>query len=228
MAPRTRILALWLVVAAIAAAIAVPLWGPLRGAWQCYWLHETGAREPAQVMHKLEGATFALLIEEGPHEGKACTADTSEAIFAATGIGDRVEVVYVDWKPGECELSSTIEASAQVLWVISGIVAFLLVGLVALGAFLTRSFTRPVHPARPLALDPGEVRCPACGKSMDEGYLAVLSGIHWRRPGEPMGLPHALAALPGTVGWRRRPALHALRCVPCEIVTFQYGAPRRG
>jgi hypothetical protein len=120
MTPRSRLLTLWLVVGTVAALIAVPLAGPMRVAWQCYWLHENGVREQAEVLHKLETATFALLITEGPHAGEACTADTSLAIFDATELGDVLEVVRLDSRPGECELSSTIEASAQLLWIISG------------------------------------------------------------------------------------------------------------
>jgi hypothetical protein len=223
MTPRSRLLTLWLVVGTVAALIAVPLAGPMRVAWQCYWLHENGVREQAEVLHKLETATFALLITEGPHAGEACTADTSLAIFDATELGDVLEVVRLDSRPGECELSSTIEASAQLLWIISGGFGFALLGILAIGAFLTRSFTRPVYPTRRIGVDPRGVRCPACGKEMDEGYLPVLSGIHWRKLGEPIGLPHALGGLPGTVGWRGRPRLHAFRCMPCEIVMFQYG-----
>lgn len=70
-----------------------------------------------------------------------------------------------------------------------------------------------------------EVRCPACGKVMDEGYTPVLAGLHWRTLGAPVGLPIVLRGLPGTVGRRGRPRLHAFRCVPCEILTLQYGAP---
>jgi hypothetical protein len=227
MTPRSRLLTLWLVVGTVAALIAVPLAGPMRIAWQCYWLHENGVREQAEVMHKLENATFALLITEGPHAGEACTADTSPAIFDATELGDVLEVVHFDSRPGECELSSTIEASAQLLWILSGGLGFALLGILAIGTFLTRSFTRPVYPLRRIAADPRGVRCPACGTEMDEGYLPVLSGIHWRKLGEPIGLPHALGGLPGTVGWRGRPRLHAFRCVPCEIVMFQYGDPPR-
>lgn len=44
---------------------------------------------------------------------------------------------------------------------------------------------------------------------------------------EVVGLPHALAGLPGTVGWRGRPRPHALRCAPCQVITLRYGAERR-
>jgi len=220
---RSRILILWLVLGTLAAVIVLPLSGPLCVAWQCYWLHENGVREQAEVMHKLENATLALHIADGPHAGQGCTADTSLAIFSATQIGDVLEVVYLDSKPGECELSSTIEASAKLLWFISGAVGLMLAGLLVLGIVLTRSFAQPVQPARRMAVDPQKVRCPACDEAMDEGYLPILAGIHWRKPDEPIGLPHALRGLPGTVSWRARPRLHAFRCLPCQIVTFQYG-----
>jgi hypothetical protein len=228
MKPHSKIRVLWLGLAVLLVAIAVPLAGPMRVAWQCYWLHENGIREQSEVLHKLERETLVLHIVEGPHAGETCTADTSPALFAATAVGDRAEVVYVDWKPGECELSSTIEASALLLWVISGGVALLVSLVVAFGIFVTRGLTRVGVPARRIAADPADVCCPACGKCMDEGYLPLVAGIHWRGPGQAIGLPHALGGLPGTVGWRGRPLRHAFRCVPCEIVTFQYGHPRSG
>ena len=227
MTRRSKLVTLWLVLGVLVAAIALPIARPMRVAWRCYWLHENGVREQAEVLHKLENTVFALLITEGPHAGEACTADTSFAIFDATEVGDVLEVVRPDWKLGECELSSTIAASAQLLWVISGGLGFALLGILAIGVFLTRSFTRPQYPTRRIEVDPSDVCCPTCGKQMDEGYLAIIAGIHWRRLGEPIGLPHALGGLPGTVGRSGRPRLHGFRCVPCEIVTFQYGRPPR-
>lgn len=227
MTPRRQVLALWTVIGALLALITVILWSPMRIAWNCYWLHENGAREQARVMAKLQNATFGLMIEEGPHAGESCTADTSFAIWDATEKGTTLEVVYVDWKPGTCELSSTIEASAQVLWSISAVVGLMVLGLLALGVVLQRSFTRPGTPTRRMQVEARDVRCPQCGKGMDEGYVPLLSGLHWRTPGAPVGLPHALRGLPGTVGMRSRPRLHAFRCVPCEILTLQYGDPPR-
>jgi hypothetical protein len=216
----------WLAVAGFAALVCVPLAGPLHTGWRCLILHQSAERERAEVVGRLEHATLALAIVEGAHAGQACTADTSDAIFEATHEGDTLEVVYLDWKPGECELISTLEASAQLLWVVSGTIGLVLACLLAFGVALTRSFTRPVEVARRLPAEPREVRCPACGKQMDEGYVPILAGLHWRRPGQPIGLPHALAGLPGTVGWRGRPRLHAFRCAPCEILTLQYGDAR--
>lgn len=227
MEPRRKVLVLWCVIGGLVAALLLPLARPLGVAWRCYQLHENAPREQARVLHRFEeNASFALLIEAGPHAGEACTADTSAEIFAATEEGQGLEVVYVEWKPGSCELASTIAASARLLWIIAGGLATVVASLLLLGVFLHRSFTRPVHPPRRMDAPPGEVRCPACGKAMDEGYVPLLAGVHWRRLGEPIGLPHALGGLPGTVGRRGRPRLHAFRCVPCEILTLQYGAAR--
>jgi hypothetical protein len=224
---RRNVWIVWGVVALLLAPILAFSWRPLVIAWNCYWLHENAPREQARVMHKLEEqATFALLIEEGPHAGQGCTADTSRSIFEATQKGDLLPVVYVEWKPGECELESTIEASAWVLWSFIALLGFLCLLLIGLGAFLHRTFRRPRDPRRRMPVEPRDMRCPVCGKAMDEGYVPLLAGLHWRRIGDPVGLPHALHGLPGTVGWRERPRLHAFRCVPCEIVTLQYGEPR--
>lgn len=228
MTVRRKLLVVWLVLGTGLFLVLVPLWHPLKVAWSCYRLHDGAAREQARVLHKLdETATLVLLIEEGPHADQACTADTSAAIFASLEPGDPVEVVQLDRAPGSCELSSTIEASGRVLFLLVGGLGAGVALLVALAAFLHRSFTRPVEPALRLALDEGGLRCPLCGKAMDEGYLAPMAGIHWRGRGQPIGLPHALGGLPGSVGWRGRPRLHAFRCVPCESVVFRYGKPPR-
>lgn len=226
MANRRSVAIVWGSIGALLVLIAVPLARPMTAAWRCLWLHDHAARERAVVLHKFdENGRFALQIEEGPNAGTACTAGTSQAIFDATSLGDRLEVVSVEWKPGRCELVTTIEASAHLLWWMSAVVGAVVAGLLVFGAALTRSFTRPAHPPRRMEAEPRDVRCPSCGKQMDEGYVPVLAGLHWRRLGEPLGLPHALSGMPGTVGWRGRPRLHAFRCVPCEILTVQYGNP---
>ena len=223
MAPRAKQLWIWFAIVALVALSVIPLWRPMGIAWRCYWLHENGIREQAEVLQKLPNETFALLVVDGPHAGQACTADTSVAIYDATEIGESLEVVQVEWKPGECELASTIEASGRLLWFVLAVIGSILAGLIALGIVLTRSFTRPVDPRRRMQVEIGEVRCHACGQAMEEGYLPLVSAIQWRKIGEPIGLPHALKGLAGTVGWRGRPRLHAFRCSTCEIVSFQYG-----
>lgn len=222
---RRAVVAIWLGVAVAVGAILVPLAGPLGVAWHCYQLHRSGEPEQAEVLHKLEGAVLALRVVEGSHAGESCTADTSAAIYRSLSVGDRVSLVVVPQRPGDCELVSTIEASGRLLWLLSALVALLVGGIVGLGAFLHRTFTRPGYPARRLAADPGAVRCPCCGGAMEEGYVPLLAGLHWRRPGEPVGLPHALRGLPGTVGLRGRPRLHALRCARCLVLTLQLGVP---
>jgi hypothetical protein len=223
---RRKVCWVWLGVSLVILAIAVPLWRPMQRAWTCYQMHASGEREQAEILHKLDHDTLALRITRGSHAGEGCTAGTSGSLYQAAELGDVREVVYVDWKPGTCELASTLEASGHLLWLLTSLLAVLALGLLWLGIFLTRTFTQPGVPARRMQADAREVRCPACGKAMDEGYLPLLAGMHWRRPGEPVGMPHALRGLPGTVGWRGRPRLHAFRCTPCEILTFQYGEPR--
>lgn len=226
MSPQRKVVLVWLAIAALVVAIAVPVWGPLRSAWLCYQLYADGEREQAEVLEKLEGRTTLVLgIEEGSHAGTSCTAGTSAAIYEATEPGERLAVVYLDAKPGDCELVTTIEASRTVLALFVGLLGGVLTFLIGVGIFLTRSFTRAGEPDRPMHADPRDVRCPACGKAMDEGYVPLVAGLHWRARGEPIGLPHALRGLPGTVGMRGRPKLHAFRCVPCEILTLQYGRP---
>ena len=106
-------------------------------------------------MEKLDAeASFVLIVEEGPHAGQACTADTSRAIFQATQKGDVLPVVWVDWEPGECELESTLEASGVVLWSFVALLGFLTLLLVALGAFFHRSFTQPRGPQRRMPVQP--------------------------------------------------------------------------
>jgi hypothetical protein len=225
MTSRSKQLWIWLVISALAALTVIPLWGPMGIAWRCYWLYENGIREQAEVLKKLPNATFALRIVDGPNAEEVCTADTSVAIYDATEIGESLEVVYIEWKPGDCELASTIEASGWIIWFVVAVIGSMLAGLIALGVTLSRSFTRLVNPKRRMRVESGEVRCHVCDEPMEEGYLPLVSGIQWRKAGEPIGLPHALKGLAGTVGWRGRPRLHAFRCSACEIVSFQYGKP---
>jgi hypothetical protein len=220
---RRPIVRIWVVIGVLVSAIAVPLWGPLSLAWRCYWLHENGQRAQAELVHKLQGDTLVLRRADGSQAGNSCTARTSSAIHAAAEPGQTFEVVYFGERPGDCVLASTMGASRIVLFAIIGGLAGLLLLLVGVGVWLQKSFSRPAAPRRRMRVVPDSVRCPSCGGAMDEGYLPLLAGTHWRRLGEPIGLPHALGGLPGTVGWRGRPLVHAFRCAGCEILTFQYG-----
>jgi hypothetical protein len=219
---------IWIVVVALALGGVGLVAGPLAYGWQCYRLHATGERVASEVVAVEPGAPLVLRIRDGARAGHHCTAKTSESHLARLAPGDPLEVVVPDGRPDECVLVATLENSAALLWGIGGGVAMLVLMLVAAGVALQRSFTRRLPPTTRLDLPSGGLGCPRCDAPMSEGYLPLLAGLHWREPGEPVGLPHALSGLPGTVGWRGRPRLHAYRCAKCEIVTFQYGAPTRG
>ena len=138
-------------------------------------------------------------------------------------LGDVVGIVFSPSRPERCVLTSTLEASGFLLWSLTGAIAALILMIVLLGLFVHRSYAATHELTSRLDVDPSSVLCPECGAKMSEGYLALLAGLHWREIGEPIGMPHALSGLPGTVGWRGRPRLHAFRCEGCSVVTFKYG-----
>lgn len=225
MTPRRRVALVWTVLGSVVALSALLLWRPMAVAWRCYHLHENGSRAETELVHKLDGL-LVLRFTSGPLRDQACTAKTSAAHYESAQMGDPLEVVYFDDRPGECVLVATVENSGLVLWSISGVLFFGLLLVVSLGLWLQRTFTRPQAPRRRMLQ--GRIACPGCGKDMEEGYVPLLAGLHWREIGEPIGLPHALRGLPGTVGWRERPRLHAFRCQSCELLTLQYGEPLGG
>ncbi len=224
MPPRRRVLLLWGVLGLLAAAILLVAYRPLAAGFACYWRAARGEPGRAEVVGKHEEVGLILELRSGSRAGTSCSAGTSSAIYRETRTGDVLDVVVLPDRPGECELVSTLEASAAVLWGVTGLLLALLLGIGLLGVFLQRSFARV--PAPTTRLDVAEVRCPRCGAPMIEGYLPLLAGLHWRVRGQPVGLPHALAGLPGTVGWRGRPRPHAFRCAPCQVITLRYGAER--
>jgi hypothetical protein len=223
MRKRAPLVRLWLLIGLFAAAILGISARPLARAWRCYELHATGTRAQAELVEKLAEPQLLLRLASGPAAGNACTAETSYAHWQALAPGAQLSVVHRAEVPGECTLEATLHNSAALLWLVTGTVAAILLGALALGAALQRSFRAPGQPRRRMPVDPSAVLCPACGDKLGEGYVPLLAGLHWRELGEPVGLPHALAGLPGTVGWRGRPRLHAFRCPGCEILILQYG-----
>jgi hypothetical protein len=223
---RRRILVLWSVLALLAAALLYAAYGPMRIAWRCYQLHESGEHVAAEVVGKDPQLGLILQVTEGSQAGNSCTADTSAALYEKAQPGDRLDVVVRPEVPGECTLEPTLALSRVLLWSMRAGIGFALLLLVALGAWIHRGLVAAPRLTSHLGLEPKDVTCPACGVEMTEGYLPILAGIHWRRLDEPIGLPHALSGLPGTVGWRGRPCLHAFRCEACRIVTFGYGLLR--
>jgi hypothetical protein len=223
MAARRKLIALWSVVALLTAGLLYAVYTPLAVAWRCYRLHENGEHVAAEVVDKKESLGLILRVTEGPQAGQACAADSSGAIYDRAQPGDRLAVVVRPELPGECTLESTLEYSLAILVSLGAAVGFVILLLVSVGAWIHRSLTAAPRLTAHLGLGTKDVHCPACGAVMAEGYLPLLSGVHWRRIDEPIGLPHALSGLPGTVGWRGRPCLHAFHCETCRIVTFGYG-----
>lgn len=224
MRSRRHIATLWGVLALLAATLLYAVYEPLWVAWRCYQLHESGEHVAAEVVGKDPKLGLVLRVAEGSQAGQSCTADSSAAAYESAEPGDRLAVVVRPKVPGECTLESTLSASRVVLGSVSAGVGFALLLLVSLGAWIHRSLVARPKLTSYLDVEPKDVTCPACGNEMAEGYLPILAGIHWRRPDEPIGLPHALSGLPGTVGQRGRPCLHAFRCEACQIVTFRYGS----
>jgi hypothetical protein len=228
MASRKLALAIWLPIAALAAVLLGGVAGPMAKAWRCYALHATGERATSEVVGKTPDLGLLLRVSSGPHAGMHCTAETSAGHLAAAVPGDEIEVVLPEGRPGECVLVATLENSMALMAALAALLAALVLMLVLLGLFLQRSFTRPGVPNTRFDLPPGAPACPRCRSPMAEGYLPLLAGIHWRERGQPVGMPHALAGLPGTTGWRERARVHAFRCPSCAIVTFQYGHSAQG
>jgi hypothetical protein len=223
MASRRKIVWLWSVLALLVAALLYAVYAPMAIAWRCYQLHESGEHVAAEVIDKKESIGLILRIGEGSQTGQACTADSSAATYERLEPGDRVAVVVRPEVPGECTLEETLENSLVLLASLSAAIGFTLLLLVSVGAWIHRSLVATPRLTSHLDLEPKEAVCPGCGAEMAEGYLPLLAGVHWRRIDAPVGLPHALGGLKGTVGWRGRPCLHAFHCEACRIVTFGYG-----
>jgi hypothetical protein len=175
------------------------------------------------VVEKLGDSTLLLQIGSGSRAGNACTASTSQGHHEALRIGELLAVVYRTERPGECVLLATLENSAALLWSLTGAIGVVILLILWAGVAAQRSFTAPAFLTSYLDADAKDVTCPQCGAEMVEGYLALLAGLHWRQIDEPIGMPHALRGLPGTVGWKTRPRLHGFRCERCSVVTFKYG-----
>jgi hypothetical protein len=222
---RAKLAGIWAVLGILIAILLIALGPPLATAWRCYELNANGERADAEVVGKNAQVGLVLEITSGSQRGLVCTAKTSVTQLERAEPGDVLAVVLPDGKPGDCVLAATLENSAALLWALSGTGAAVLLLIVLIGLFVQRSFTAPGTLTSALDGDPKDMTCPQCGRDMAEGYLPLLAGLHWREIGDPIRVPHALAGLPGTVGWRGRPRLHAFRCEPCEIITFRYGKP---
>jgi hypothetical protein len=227
MTPRRRILLTWLVAGLALAGLAAAAARPLAVGWRCYALHARGEHVHAAVVSKLEPPQLVLRILDGRAADQVCTTKTSFGHHAALREGDVLAVVYDRERPGACELEATLVNSLVVLGAMSGGIGLAALAVLVVALFVHRSFSRPGYPSTHLDAEGKAILCPACGAEMAEGYLVPLAGLHWRRLGEPVGVPHALGGLPGSVGWRGRPRLHAFRCAPCGVVTFRHADAAR-
>jgi hypothetical protein len=225
---RSKLVALWALMGLLVALIVGAMARPMMTGWRCYRMHASGEHASAQLVEKLGNARLLLQIESGSQAGSACTASTSARHYRALRLGELLAVVYRTERPGECVLAATLENSAALLWSLTGAIAVIVLLIVWAGISAQRSFFAPAFLTSYLDVDGKDMKCPQCGGEMAEGYLALLAGLHWREIGEPIGLPHALGGLPGTVGWRTRPRLHAFRCKKCSVVTFKYADRPRG
>jgi hypothetical protein len=213
---------IWLVAALAIGAIGLLTAGPLWTAWRCIQLYEHGERADAELVGRAEAPDLVLRIVSGPRAGEACTASTNPAHYEAAQTGDPFRVILLADRPDTCTLEGTLEISRALFYGTSSLVVVLILLLVLAGLWLQRSFRERPPPNTRFDLGRPGMACPRCEAPMAEGYLVPLSGLHWRDANQPIGFPHALAGLPGTVGWRGRPRLHAYRCDKCAIATFQY------
>ena len=220
---RSKLVTLWALLGLLAAVIAGSVARPLMAGWRCYQLNANGEHTSAEVVEKLSRSSLLLQIGSGSREGNACTASTSTGHHQALRVGDTLAVVYRTERPGECVLVATLENSAVLLWSLSGAIGIILLLILWAGVVAHRSYGAPPFLSSYLDADAKNVTCPQCDSEMVEGYLALLSGLHWREIDEPIGTPNTLSGLPGTVGWRARPRLHGFRCEACSVVTFKYG-----
>jgi len=224
MTPQRRtVLLTWAVAGLALAGLAALSARPLAVAWRCYALHARGEHVRAEVVARLEPPQLVLRMTEGSAAGHSCSADTSRAHHAVLAVGDVLAVVHRPEVPGACELEATLANSLVVVATTSGLIGAVGLAVLVIALFVHRSHARPGYPTTRLDPQRGAVSCPACGSVMAEGYLVLLAGLHWRRLGEPVGVPHALRGLPGTAGLRGRPRLHAFRCERCSVATFRYG-----
>ena len=221
------VVGVWLVAGLVAALLIGVMWKPFATAWTCYFDWSAGGRESAEVIESNSESGVVLQLTES--DGETCVAYLGYTSFEDHRPGDSMFVYRRADRPGRCEIEASIEAAKALLTAVSSVLVVLLLGLILIVKVVTRSITAvPELTTRFDAPDrsgdqPAVFPCPRCAKPMKEGYLPLLSGVHWRNPQDPVGLPTALGGLPGTVSWRGRPRVHAYRCEPCEVLTFRYG-----
>lgn len=220
---RRILVCIWAPAALLLLVLGIAAGRPFLVAWRCYEAAASGDWATAEIVGKHETVGLVLQVASGSRRGEACTLKVAEGFYAEAQTGELLDVVVRSDRPGECLRVETVEASHAFLVTFAAVCACVALGVILVALLIQRSFGARPPPTSFLDVAAPHVVCPRCGKEMAEGYVPLLAGLHWRRPGEPVGLPHALGGLPGTVGWKGRPRLHAFRCEPCEVITLRYG-----
>ncbi len=142
MGRRVPVVLLWTLLGLTAAGIVFASARPFAVGWACYRRAASGERVDAEVVGKHETVGLVLRIASGTQAGETCSAGTSEALFRAARSGDVLPVVVQAERPGDCELVSTLEASAALLWAFTGALVAVLLALGLLGVRLQRRLAR--------------------------------------------------------------------------------------
>jgi hypothetical protein len=217
------VIRIWLLLSLAALLITLVVARPMLSAWRCIERASAGEHAVSEVHSKHEDEGVVLRITSGSQTGEHCTVKVGRRYFAELEPGDPIAVITYADRPSDCELADTLEASEALLTAVGAALAIVYLLLLLLGFLVQRSFTQIPELSSRFDAIPDPVTCARCQKPMREGYLVPLSGLHWRSGGQPIGLPNIFGGLPGSVGWRGRPCLHAYRCEGCEIATFRYG-----
>lgn len=220
------VVTIWIVAAVASAAVVGALWRPFLTAWTCYSQWSSGTVSEGEVVEATPEAGLVLRFakEEDEEEAETCTAYLGVTRLEDYEIGDKVIAYRRVDRPGVCEQQATIDAAQALLSAVAATVVAALLFAFLIAKVVSRSLTQTPTLTTRFEPIPTPFPCPRCAKPMEEGYLPLVAGIHWRGTSQPIGLPHALAGLPGTVGWRGRPRVHAYRCEACKVVIFRYGA----
>jgi hypothetical protein len=218
----------WMVAGIASAAVIGVLWRPFMKAWTCYSQWSTGTVSEGEVVEATPETGLVLRFAKGEGEvegeGETCIAYLGVTRLEDYEIGDKIVAYRRADRPGVCEQQATLDAAKALLSAVAATVVAALLFAVLLAKVISRSLSKTPTLTTRFDSTPTPFPCPRCAKPMEEGYLPLVAGIHWRQTSEPIGLPHALAGLPGTVGWRGRPRVHAYRCEACTVVIFRYGA----
>ncbi len=241
---------MWFPIALIALVAVIALWFPVRygnAFFLNYLLIHKGVKENAQVVKKgivvngelkwfvqtqpSDNHQFLVKLSNSDITESLCGLSVSKSLYRITPVGASIPVTFLQGRPQECKLSSSIQGTRSILIAGHVLSAFMLLFVFGAVFFLYRSHKKPEPGALSgLTTDmklKGEVHCPKCNEHMAEGYLPMGFGIHWRNIDQPIGLPTIFGALPGTLFLFKRPKLHAYHCTRCKIVIFQYNKGTR-